>query len=149
LDYVDPYSSSPYLKNKEQYASNMIQGIAADRRFLDEEKVVIRGSSATFSSPLYIVNGEPVEDWQANDIDPNLIEKIDVLKDASATSVYGARGANGVILITLKNKVEDFISEKESIIDMTYDIDLNYDIFEKEIEIDRCLLDSSFMGILN
>ena len=115
----------------QQSASNYIQGLYFGEALGDKNKITIRGigtNEKTSSSPLYVVNGEPVENWQADDIDPNLIEDITVLKNASATSIYGARGANGVILITLKNKVEDFISEKESIIDMTYDIDLNYDI---------------------
>ena len=53
------------------------------------------------NSPLYIIDGVPNEDGMSN-INPNDIESIDVLKDASATAIYGARGANGVVLITTK-----------------------------------------------
>ncbi|MDE6197090.1 MAG: TonB-dependent receptor plug domain-containing protein, partial [Muribaculaceae bacterium] len=49
------------------------------------------------NSPLYIIDGVPNEDGMSN-INPNDIESIDVLKDASATAIYGARGANGVVL---------------------------------------------------
>lgn len=54
------------------------------------------------NSPLYIIDGVPNEDGLSN-VNPNDIESIDVLKDASATAIYGSRGANGVVLITTKS----------------------------------------------
>lgn len=129
LDYVNAYN---YRNNKKQYAQNMIQSINREEEMkvsedISETVVAGYGSQAP-ASPLYIVNGEPMEEWEVNSIDPNYIKSIDVLKDASAASIYGSRGANGVIMVTLKNNVEDFVSESESAIDMTYNIDLNYDI---------------------
>ncbi|OQP42723.1 SusC/RagA family protein [Niastella yeongjuensis] len=59
------------------------------------------GSITQDNSPLYIVDGIQVED-ALSVISPQDIETIDVLKDASATAVYGARGANGVVIITTK-----------------------------------------------
>lgn len=58
------------------------------------------GSITQDNSPLLIVDGFPVE--TISDIPPSDIQSIDVLKDASSTSIYGARGANGVIIITTK-----------------------------------------------
>ena len=70
-----------------------------------DAEVVIRvrggGSVTQDNSPLYIVDGFPVS--SINDIPPTDIESIDVLKDASSSAIYGARGANGVILITTKS----------------------------------------------
>jgi TonB-dependent starch-binding outer membrane protein SusC len=61
------------------------------------------GSISAGSSPLYVVDGIPlVENSRLASIDPNNIESVSVLKDADATSIYGSRGANGVILITTK-----------------------------------------------
>lgn len=61
------------------------------------------GTSITQStSPLYIVDGFEMENALSS-IDINDIETIDIMKDASATAIYGARGANGVILITTKS----------------------------------------------
>lgn len=64
--------------------------------------IVIRGNNSLTQSnePLYVVDGFPLEN--AESIDPNNIENIDILKDASATAIYGARGANGVVIITTK-----------------------------------------------
>ena len=67
--------------------------------------IVIRGINSVTqdNSPLYVIDGFPVEDPKAGaSINPNDIESIDVLKDASATAIYGARGANGVVIITTK-----------------------------------------------
>lgn len=60
------------------------------------------GISITQSNePLYIIDGFPSEDGMGS-LDPADIESIDVLKDASSTAIYGARGANGVVVITTK-----------------------------------------------
>lgn len=67
--------------------------------------IVIRGNNSITqaNSPLYVIDGFPVEDpTVAASINPGDIESIDVLKDASATAIYGARGANGVVMITTK-----------------------------------------------
>ena len=59
------------------------------------------GSITQDNSPLYIIDGIQVENGLAA-ISPQDIESVDVLKDASATAIYGARGANGVVIITTK-----------------------------------------------
>ena len=68
-----------------------------------EIKIRVRGggSLSQDNSPLYIVDGFEVA--SISDIAPTEIESIDVLKDASSTAIYGARGANGVIIITTKS----------------------------------------------
>lgn len=61
------------------------------------------GISITQSNePLYIIDGFPSEDGMSS-LDPAEIETIDILKDASSTAIYGARGANGVVVITTKS----------------------------------------------
>nr|WP_304327506.1 TonB-dependent receptor [Phocaeicola plebeius] len=67
--------------------------------------IVIRGNNSLTqdNSPLYVIDGFPVEDAAiASTINPSDIESLDILKDASATAIYGARGANGVVIITTK-----------------------------------------------
>lgn len=59
------------------------------------------GSVSQSNEPLYVVDGFPVSN--INDIPAQQIESIDVLKDAASTAIYGARGANGVIIITTKS----------------------------------------------
>ncbi|MFT3845996.1 MAG: TonB-dependent receptor [Lacibacter sp.] len=68
-------------------------------------EIVIRvrggGSVTQDNSPLYIVDGFPVN--SINDIAPTDIATIDILKDAATSAIYGARGANGVVIITTKS----------------------------------------------
>ncbi|MBO9617402.1 MAG: TonB-dependent receptor [Niabella sp.] len=85
----------------------------------DETYIRVRGNGSLFGEnrPLYVIDGVPMNNIPAgasplggdgqritatNDINPNDIESIDVLKDAAATAIYGSRAANGVILITTK-----------------------------------------------
>ncbi|MCM1511390.1 MAG: TonB-dependent receptor [Clostridium sp.] len=69
-------------------------------------KIRVRGggSLSQDNSPLYIVDGFEVS--SISDIAPSEIESIDVLKDASSTAIYGARGANGVVIVTTKSGKE-------------------------------------------
>jgi TonB-linked SusC/RagA family outer membrane protein len=64
----------------------------------------IRGTNSINSgkSPLFILDGVPISSSDFNTLSPNDIESISVLKDASSTSIYGARAANGVVVITSK-----------------------------------------------
>lgn len=72
--------------------------------------IVIRGNNSITQSnyPLFVIDGFPLESPgdmainPLNALDPNDIVSIDVLKDASATAIYGARGANGVVIVTTK-----------------------------------------------
>jgi len=69
-------------------------------------RVIIRGINSinTGTDPLYVVDG--VQMNEIHYLNPNNIERMEVLKDASATAIYGARGANGVILVTTKRGAE-------------------------------------------
>ena len=64
----------------------------------------IRGTNSINSgtAPLFILDGVPISSSDFNAISPNDIESVSVLKDASSTSIYGARAANGVVVITTK-----------------------------------------------
>ena len=70
-------------------------------------KIRVRGNRSFNASndPLYVVDGMPLTTG-LDAINPSDIESIDVLKDASATAIYGARGANGVIIVTTKKGKE-------------------------------------------
>ncbi len=69
----------------------------------DEPRVRVRGtrSLSAGNDPLYVVDGIPFA-GNLNDINPQDISSMDVLKDASATAIYGSRGANGVVLVSTR-----------------------------------------------
>ena len=68
-----------------------------------DQSLLIRGTNSLSgsNSPLIVLDGIPYE-GSMSDIDPNLVESISVLKDASSVAIYGSRGSNGVILVQTK-----------------------------------------------
>ena len=69
-----------------------------------EMDIVIRGANSLTqsNSPLYVIDGFPIEDFSSAAVNAADIASMTVLKDASATAIYGSRGANGVVIITTK-----------------------------------------------
>ena len=65
------------------------------------------GSISAGNDPLYVVDGFPLMNGSLNEINANDIASMEVLKDASATAIYGSRGSNGVIMITTKTGGKD------------------------------------------
>lgn len=94
-------SSVPNLTNAiAGRVAGVITVMGSGKPGSDDSQIYIRGQATTNStSPLVLVDGIE-RDWKQ--IDPEDIESFSVLKDASATAVYGVRGANGVLLITTK-----------------------------------------------
>ncbi|MCK7556299.1 SusC/RagA family TonB-linked outer membrane protein [Chitinophaga sedimenti] len=94
-------ASTPNLSNAiAGRVSGVISIMGSGKPGADNAQILIRGMATTnTTAPLVLVDGVERE-WQQ--IDPVDIETFSVLKDASATAVYGVRGANGVILITTK-----------------------------------------------
>lgn len=68
------------------------------------------GSLGAGSDPLYVIDGFPVGTSVGQNLNPNDIETITILKDAASTAVYGARGSNGVVVITTKSAKEGKVS---------------------------------------
>ncbi|MCM5661917.1 SusC/RagA family TonB-linked outer membrane protein [Galbibacter mesophilus] len=115
---VDQVTSKDFNKGPIVSAGQLITGKVAGVNVTsgggapgEGQNITIRGqgSLSLTSSPLYVVDGVPIADGgiggsrnPLNFLNPNDIESMTVLKDASATSIYGARAANGVIMITTK-----------------------------------------------
>jgi TonB-linked SusC/RagA family outer membrane protein len=97
-------------------AEQALQGRAAGVQIINNDaspgsniSVLIRGVGSLASggnNPLYVIDGYPTTGG-INNINPNDIASIDVLKDASATAIYGIRAANGVVIITTKKGIKN------------------------------------------
>lgn len=95
------------VTNFDQALTGKVAGVVvttSDGALGAEANITIRGNNSLTqsSAPLYVIDGFPTESSMATSIASADIESIDILKDASATAIYGARGANGVIVITTK-----------------------------------------------
>jgi TonB-linked SusC/RagA family outer membrane protein len=103
---MEDFGKAP-VKSFDEALAGRVAGVAIasnDGQPGSTANIVIRGAGSITqdNSPLYVIDGFPTESSNANAISPADIESIDILKDASATAIYGARGSNGVILITTK-----------------------------------------------
>lgn len=99
------------VTNFDQALTGKVAGVVvstSDGALGTEANITIRGNNSLTqsSAPLYVIDGFPTESSMATALNSADIESIDILKDASATAIYGARGANGVVVITTKQGVE-------------------------------------------
>ncbi len=103
---VQDMRKAPVSNFEEALAGRVagVQSTSSDGQPGSDLNIVIRGNNSVTQSnaPLYVVDGFPLETSLGNVLNPEEIESMEILKDASATAIYGARGANGVILITTK-----------------------------------------------
>ncbi len=93
-----------YGTQKKKSVMSSISTVKAEALEGRAAGVSIRGASTSYSNsePLYVVDGVTMSANSYNDIHPDMIANIEILKDAGSTSIYGSRASNGVILITTK-----------------------------------------------
>ena len=107
---MDELMKTP-VTNFDQAIQGRVAGVVvttSDGAVGSSANIVIRGNNSLTqsSAPLYVIDGFPTESSMATSLNPADIQSMDILKDASATAIYGARGANGVIVITTKQGTE-------------------------------------------
>lgn len=132
LKYREESNDYNYYKGN---VMNELQGKAAGVNITSQgyagasSKIVIRGSASLKkeNTPMYVVNGEIVDSVVASKISSQSIKDINVLKDEAATSLYGERGVNGVVVITTK-QMDDYTTINETQLNVSFDIDIPYDI---------------------
>ena len=130
-DYYKKYENS-LNTNALNALQGQVSGVninSADGQPGSSEKVMIRGynSISGNSDALYVINGIPTNSEEIKKISPNSIKSINVLKGNEATSIYGSRGANGVVVVTTKN-MDDYTKIEEQELNVSFDIDIPYDI---------------------
>lgn len=131
LSYINPVS-----RMNRQLAQNSIQSFDKKEKSIELNEalagavssVKIRGNGSMGADPVYIVNGAEMSPSDYSRLDPSSIKTVDILKDANATAIYGTRAANGAVVVTLKDGLDDYVNVAEGELDITYDIDLPYDV---------------------
>lgn len=90
----------------------------------------IRGNSNVDNNqqPIYIVNGAEMSASDYAKFNPASIKQVQVLKNEEATAIYGSRALHGAIVVTLKEGLEDYVTVTDNELDLTYDIELPYDV---------------------
>ena len=115
-----------YKESDAKLKEVVVQGYAKSE---SKKDIIIRGASSlnAVADPLYVVDGTPIDAEAFRQISPNSIKSVNVLKDASAKSMYGNRGSNGVIVVTTK-RMDDYTEINENQLNVSFDIDIPYDI---------------------
>lgn len=94
------------VQNSSQYLQGKVAGVQVvnnDGLPGSATRIVVRGTgSLTNTDPLYVIDGIQSDNGTFNAINPQDIDNITVLKDASSIAIYGAKGANGVVIVTTK-----------------------------------------------
>lgn len=173
---ITQVKSEQLEKNRTTSIEKMLQGQVAGVVVSESSEpgggiaVSIRGTNSMLggTQPLYVIDGIPIDsmsDAQGNGgagqsqssisfLNPNDIEKMEVLKDAAATAVYGARGANGVILITTKSGGKKGGSDALTITVDTFmtDVNKNIDVMDGpqfENYMNQRVINNLYIGLTN
>ncbi len=131
LSYINPVR-----KMENILMSNTIPSMGYDKfkeedlELAKEKRSLIRGANSINANnqPIYVVNGAIMEAADFSRLDPNSIKDMSVLKNESAVAMYGSRASNGAIIVNLKDGLEDYVSVTDNALDVTYDIELPYDV---------------------
>ena len=134
LKFGNPYNNISYRNNNSVINSlqGQVSGINVSKSSGTPgsgSEISIRGAASLDkdSKPLYVINGVPISEDEFRNVSPDAIKSMEVLKDASATAIYGNRGKNGVVLITTK-QMNDYTDINENQLNVSFDIDIPYDI---------------------
>ncbi len=109
---ISSVKAEDIVKSTDMSLNQALQGRAAGVQVTSSEgapgaevSITIRGGSSISASnePLYVIDGFPQFGGSNLDINGNDVASVEILKDASATAIYGSRGANGVVIITTKS----------------------------------------------
>ena len=132
LSYINPIN----YYNRSLGIQNTMQPFSSSQQ-LDEVVVVGYGtankskeedSDNSITPHLYIVNGNEMQESEFKKIRSNAIKTTEKLNSSQATAMYGSRATGGVTLITLKDGLNDYITVSDNELDVTFDIDLPYDV---------------------
>lgn len=125
------YMSGYFKKDDEAYQlPGRVGGLGVTGAPGADAQLKVRGAASVgpLDQPLYIVDGSEMNAEDYARLDPKTIGDIQVIKGDQATSVYGARASSGVIIITTKNELGDYIGISDNQLDVVFDIDIPYDI---------------------
>ena len=132
LSYINPVD----YYNKSLAMQNTIPGLNSSSQ-LNEVVVIGYGTAkgeenSSFkekdNTPLYVVNGAEMSVSEFTKIRKSAIKNIQEVGGAAAINIYGSRASNGVKIVTLKDGLDDYITVSDKELNVTFDIDLSYDV---------------------
>ena len=136
LKYKQPIVSDNDAVNNAGYVTRALKGKVAGVQIGDglvdkSTRIVIRGNrsvSENKEDPMVVIDNVISTLAIYLQINPSRIKSVNVLKGAEGTALYGAQGTNGVMVVTTKQGMDDYISMQENQLNVLFDIDLPYDV---------------------
>lgn len=127
-DQLEKYPVTSYSRAIEGAAPGIQSSNSGQPGSAENYRIRGVGSVSASGSPLIVIDGTPYN-GSLSDINPDDIASVKTLKDAEATSLYGSRGANGVVVVTSKGHgVDNYTSVINNQLTAVFDIDIAYDI---------------------
>ncbi|WP_300569446.1 DUF4139 domain-containing protein [Flavobacterium sp.] len=119
-------TNSPNVMNS---LAGRVSGLAIQNAESDN-KIILRGARSISGNDvaLVVIDGVISKPEVLAQLPPQTIKSTDVLKGAQGAALYGSRGANGVIIVTTKQGMDDYTSIEENQLNVSFDIDIPYDI---------------------
>jgi hypothetical protein len=135
LAYQNPATEFERLLRGRAGAMNTIPSADMVKKSELQEVVVVGYGAARdqageeeYKEPVYVVNGNVVTKAEYNRIDKKAIKNVEVLKNDQASAIYGSRAKGGAVVVTLKDNLGDYVSVSDNQLNVTYNIDLPYDV---------------------
>lgn len=129
LSYINPVrkmemnlSASNSIPSMQVYTQNVY-----DKEVSKDAYKKIQGYNGQ-NQPLYVVNGNIMEAADFRRLDQQSIASTEIIQNEQAVAMYGPRGVNGAVMVTLKDGLEDYVSVSDNALEVNYDIDLPYDV---------------------
>ncbi|MBS1627754.1 MAG: mucoidy inhibitor MuiA family protein [Bacteroidetes bacterium] len=130
LGYINPVVAMDKTLsiNKNLQARTAATAYPLNEVALVDYDIKDKKQNAYNTQPIYVVNGSIMDEQEFQKINPSAIKKMEIVKDATATNLYGARAVAGAIVVTLKDGLEDYVSVTDNTLNFLFDIDLPYDV---------------------
>jgi TonB-dependent SusC/RagA subfamily outer membrane receptor len=134
LQGMNNATASNYIQSLEGRVAGLskpasLDEVAVTGYYPSDADIRLRGgATGKDATPLYVLDGKIISQKEFQHIDAVAIKNVEVLKDGTATAMYGTRGVNGVILVTLKDNIGDYLTVKDNALNVTYIIDIPYDV---------------------
>jgi uncharacterized protein DUF4139/uncharacterized protein DUF4140 len=133
--------TDPVVMMDEELKSNTLSGSAAGlqyQQFRKTNEVVVMAlgvsrrdkdeQDSDNREPLYIVNGREISAAEFEKIDQRAFKNMEKMKPDAAKNIYGSRASGGAVVATLKDELGDYVAVNDKQADMTFDIDIPYDV---------------------
>jgi hypothetical protein len=134
LSYIDPINvlnrNLSYSNTINSALAGKVAGVTVRSQSSQRETISLRGENGINlgNKTLYVVNGNIMSKSDYSKINADDIKDVSVMDGTRASALFGAEAANGAIIVTLKEGLEDYISVSNTELDLSYDISLPYDV---------------------